>query len=332
MIALAQAGLEATVGSCGTALTAEQAALLQRMGRTVVLLFDGDSAGYRAALRALPVVVGVVDEVRVAFPPRGMDPDLWVRQVGGEAVRTALGEARPPLAFLEEQVSLGALPKREAVDRAAELLARVTDPLHRELWLQEAASRFGLRVEAFLEKLGSGRPAVPAQPAPGAAQPSASREPWGRFEAQCLLSALAEPEAAGALAGALEAAGSRSPAPGLLRWIAELVSSADLELTPARILALARKECESGPALNALALRETSPPVSSSDLLHHLESRRTKKRMEAIGREIRRAEESGDQESLARLLAEKQGLARAQALFKPESDAWPDDAQRGEEP
>ena len=322
VIAFAQAGLQSAVGSCGTALTPEQAALLQRMGRTVILLFDGDGAGYRAALRALPIVVGVIDEVRVAFPPTGLDPDLWVRQAGAEAVRAALLEARAPLAFLEEQVSLGALPKREAVDRAAELLARVSDPLHREMWLQEAASRFGLRADAFMEKLKQGRPATPILQTGGTAiegPSSAQRLAWSRFEGQCLFSALAHPEEADTLAEALGAAGARGSAIELLRWIAS--ESSGEATTASSLLARARTECEGGPALTALALGETSPPVEPSHLLRHLEAHRIRKRMKEVGQAIRRAEESGNHEDLSRYLAEKQTLARAQAQLRQESAA-----------
>ncbi|MBK8231319.1 MAG: DNA primase [Candidatus Eisenbacteria bacterium] len=340
VIAFAQAGLGAAVGSCGTALTPEQCTMLHRIGRTVIFLFDGDGAGFRAALRALPIAVGVIDDVRVAFPPAGLDPDLWVREHGAEAVQAALLEARAPLAFLEEQVSLGTLPKRDAVDRAAEILANLSDPLHREMAVQEASGRFGLRPEAFEEKLRAARGAAktgapevrPPARAAGAAparqsasgSTGASSEPWKRFESQCLISGLSYPEEATAMAEALERAGSKSPAPGLLRWIGEAFAENPEEGSVRSLLARATHECEYGAPLNALAMRETSPAILPSHLLARLETWRIERRMEALNGEIRRAGESGNRDEEARLLAEKQELARAKARLARAQEEGPE--------
>jgi DNA primase len=151
VIGLVQGGVPGVVGTCGTALTPEQALQLKRLSDRVVLLFDGDAAGLRAALRALPVLVGPVPEVRVVLPPAGKDPDLWIRADGADAVRAALDRARPPLAFLEDLVTSGVLSRRDAAGRAADLVALVLDPILRDLWVQEATGRFGVRAEAFLQ-------------------------------------------------------------------------------------------------------------------------------------------------------------------------------------
>ncbi|MEX0842745.1 MAG: DNA primase, partial [Gemmatimonadota bacterium] len=93
VVSLAAAGVENAVATLGTAMTGEQAALLRRYARRVLLLFDSDEAGMRATFRAGDALLaaGVHPSV-VSFPP-GEDPDSVVRVEGAAALRRHLGEA-----------------------------------------------------------------------------------------------------------------------------------------------------------------------------------------------------------------------------------------------
>jgi len=86
VVSLRGAGFDRAVAPLGTALTEEQAELLYRYAKRIVVMFDGDSAGHRAALRAMPVVLRRGFEVSVAVLPAGEDPDSLVRKEGIEAV------------------------------------------------------------------------------------------------------------------------------------------------------------------------------------------------------------------------------------------------------
>ncbi len=98
-----QGGVTAVVASSGTALTQPQAQLLRRFASRVVLSFDPDAAGQGAAVRSCDLLVREGFEVNVALLPPGRDPDLVVREEGGEAYQAIVDGARPYLDFLVDR-------------------------------------------------------------------------------------------------------------------------------------------------------------------------------------------------------------------------------------
>ncbi len=97
LIALQRAGVEATLATCGTALSAEHARSLRRRTQEVVLFFDGDEAGQRAMERALQVLLPEGLTLRAAALPAGEDPDSFLRAAGAEQLRKIVDEAVPAL-------------------------------------------------------------------------------------------------------------------------------------------------------------------------------------------------------------------------------------------
>jgi DNA primase len=98
VIAMVEAGFEATVAPLGTALTADQIALLWKMTDEPTLCFDGDGAGRRAAYRAVDVALPLLrpgKSLRFASLPDGNDPDDLVRAGGRAAIEDVLAGARP---------------------------------------------------------------------------------------------------------------------------------------------------------------------------------------------------------------------------------------------
>ncbi len=98
VIAMVTAGYEATVAPLGTALTAEQLALMWRLTDEPMLCFDGDGAGRRAAYRAVDVALPLLKpgkSLTFAALPDGQDPDDLARSGGREAIADVLGAARP---------------------------------------------------------------------------------------------------------------------------------------------------------------------------------------------------------------------------------------------
>jgi DNA primase len=98
-----QGGVTAVVASSGTALTQPQAQLLRRFAARVVLSFDPDAAGQGAAVRSCDLLVREGFEVNVALLPAGRDPDLVVREEGGEAYQALVDQAQPYLDFLVDR-------------------------------------------------------------------------------------------------------------------------------------------------------------------------------------------------------------------------------------
>jgi DNA primase len=301
VLALAEGGIVSVVGTCGTALTPDQARQLGRLGVEVVLLFDGDGAGIQAAIRALPVMVGAVASVRVATPPTGQDPDDWIRNAGKPAVDRELENARTPVAFLEDQAVHGKLSRTEAAAQAVALVERLEDPLVRDLWIQEIAGRFGLSERAIVERL-SGKTPAPA--------PRRVSGRWTPREAACLRTALQTPQRAGEIADLAEALKARAPFLEVLRWIQEQSERAGgSSIVPAELITRATRELPDGGGLAALPVGEEQPVLEIEVVLHDLSRRVLKTRMEQATREIRLAEDAGDSVGLIRWLNEKKRLS-----------------------
>ena len=149
VIAMVTAGFEATVAPLGTALTADQLALMWRMADEPILCFDGDDAGRRAAYRALDIALPLVKpgkSLKLAALPDGQDPDDLVRSGGREAVRDVLAAARPLADMLwarESESGPFDTPERRAAFEAhiAAVTATVGDEAVRRYYRQDFAAR-----------------------------------------------------------------------------------------------------------------------------------------------------------------------------------------------
>jgi DNA primase len=146
VLALHEAGLEEAVAPMGTALTMEQITLLSRVARHVVVVFDGDDAGRRAAQKSVPLFVEADVDGRVARLPAGQDPDDFVRQHGAPAFRKLLEAARPMLdQFIQDAAQETSVPGRVAtLESVAALLVKVRSATTRELYGRQLAAVLGL--------------------------------------------------------------------------------------------------------------------------------------------------------------------------------------------
>src|SRR5882757_2221514 len=92
VISLHQADVENVVASSGTALTESQIKLIRRFTENITVLFDGDAAGIKAALRGIDMILKGGLNVRVLLFPDGEDPDSFSRKVGTSAFQKFLKE------------------------------------------------------------------------------------------------------------------------------------------------------------------------------------------------------------------------------------------------
>jgi DNA primase len=145
-----------------------------------VLLFDGDEAGRRAALRALETLLPAGLRVRAAALPAGDDPDSLLAREGAEALRAVVEQAGAGLDLaIESAVARGcATPeqKADAVAAVVPLLAKVSDATERTAWAQRLALSAGAReldVEAAVRAAARSGEAVepPSELAPRLAEP-----------------------------------------------------------------------------------------------------------------------------------------------------------------
>lgn len=156
-IALHQAGLAHTVATLGTALTADHVQALRRFASNVVLLFDPDPAGVRAALRSLDLFVNSGLGVKVVTLPVGEDPDTYVRKEGPEAFARLEQQAPSLLDFALEQ-SLNATEvetiegRIRSVDEILRILQKGEHPIEREERLKIVAERLGMNQARLIER------------------------------------------------------------------------------------------------------------------------------------------------------------------------------------
>ncbi|MGV3719678.1 MAG: DNA primase [Actinomycetota bacterium] len=104
LIALHQAGIDNSVASLGTAITDVGVGILRRYSNQLVMCYDGDGAGMRAALRNSAMFEAAGCEVRVARVPEGDDPDTYIKKNGSDAFRALLNRAEPLLDYQLEEL------------------------------------------------------------------------------------------------------------------------------------------------------------------------------------------------------------------------------------
>lgn len=146
VISLHQAGIDNVVASSGTALTEEQIKQIGRFTENVTVLYDGDEAGVKAALRGVDLILKGGLNVRVVMLPDGDDPDSFARKKSSTEVQDYLkGHAQD---FLSFKISLFAadaasdpIRKAELVKDIVESIAIIPDPLKRSIYIQECSTK-----------------------------------------------------------------------------------------------------------------------------------------------------------------------------------------------
>src|ERR1700734_1032875 len=149
VIAMVMAGYEGTVAPLGTALTAEQLALMWRLTDEPILCFDGAGGGRRAAYRALDIALPLLKpgkSLKLATLPDGQDPDDLARSGGREAIEDVLGAARPLAHVLwareSEQGAFDTPERRAALEaRIGEVTNAIADETVRRYYRQDFSAR-----------------------------------------------------------------------------------------------------------------------------------------------------------------------------------------------
>ena len=154
LISLFEAGVTNVVAPQGTAFTEKQARLLKRFVNDVVLCFDADAAGQKAAERSLDALLQNDLIVRVAEMPAGEDPDSLVRHEGRESFESRIAGARDFFDYWIERetsgVDLGSLGTKMQLARSlAETVSRIRDPLMRGEVVSKVSAYLGVAVQDF---------------------------------------------------------------------------------------------------------------------------------------------------------------------------------------
>ena len=150
VIAMHQAGFTNAVASLGTALTSGHASLLKRYTSEVLLLYDSDEAGVRAALRGIPILREAGVNSRVVDLKPYKDPDEFIRNLGPEAFEERLSKASDSFMF-RVTVAEREFPMEEPqgrnrfFEKCAEMLLELNDELERNLYIDTIVKQYGTR-------------------------------------------------------------------------------------------------------------------------------------------------------------------------------------------
>lgn len=144
VISLHQAGIENVVASSGTALTVEQIGLIKRNTNNIKILYDGDPAGIKAALRGLDLVLEQDLNVRIVLLPDREDPDSYLAKVGATEFTEYIDRQAKDFILFKADLLMqeaGSDPvKRSGVVRdIVTSIAKIPDPVKRSLFVQECA-------------------------------------------------------------------------------------------------------------------------------------------------------------------------------------------------
>ena len=164
LITVFEAGIINVVAPQGTAFTEDQARILKRFVNEVVLCFDADAAGHKAAERSVEALLQNDLIIRVVEMPAGEDPDSLVRKQGREAFEKLIAGAQDFfqhwIEFESKAANVSSLSgKIQLARRFGEVIARVRDPGMRGEIASRAASRLGVSTNEFISSM----PAVKAE-------------------------------------------------------------------------------------------------------------------------------------------------------------------------
>jgi DNA primase len=158
VISMHQSDVENVVSSSGTALTESQIKLIHRFTENVTVLFDGDSAGIKAALRGIDMILKGGLNVRVVLFPDGEDPDSYSRKVGTSEFNKFLKEHSQD--FVSFKTGLYAkestgdpIKKAESIKEIVTSIALIPDPVKRSVYIQETSNLLKMSEQVLLSEL-----------------------------------------------------------------------------------------------------------------------------------------------------------------------------------
>jgi DNA primase len=310
-ISVYMAGIHNVLAVSGTAFTETQVRLLGRFTKRVIVNFDPDTAGATATEKSIALLTEEDFNIKVVSLEGGLDPDRFVREHGIAAYGAALRGAKRYSDYLIDRARQ-LFPARTAEAKVSSVnfllphIRRMPNALHRGEFINDAAQKLGIDSALLLQEVKM------AAAQRTASIPAHRSEPITETE-RTLLRALVLPESdpARALAASSLAA---NPASYADLATADLLDA--LAHSPAPPNPLDAASNEESRAHLALAL-DHSPQSTDLPLreqvegaLHTLERRRLERRQRELRSQIAEADRRGDQEMLAKLIAEKLAIDR----------------------
>ena len=158
VISMWQSGIKNVVASSGTALTDGQITLIHRFTKNVTLIYDGDAAGIKAALRGIDMLLSHKLDLNVLLLPDGEDPDSFSKKLGPEEFRKYVNENQTDIIrfkakVLAEDTKNDPQKRVLAIHSIVNTLAVISDRVKRDVYVQECSNILGVSEESLISEI-----------------------------------------------------------------------------------------------------------------------------------------------------------------------------------
>ncbi len=158
VLSMHQAGLENVVSSSGTALTIEQIRLLKRFSQNITVLYDGDAAGIKAALRGIDLLLEEGLNIKVVLLPQGEDPDSFAQSHSNEELQNFLDKAETDfihfkINLYQEEMRSDPLKRAELIRDILRSIALIPDSIKRSVLTQSSATELRMSEQLLVQEV-----------------------------------------------------------------------------------------------------------------------------------------------------------------------------------
>lgn len=241
VLSMSQSGIENVVSSSGTALTVEQIRLIKRFTSNITVLYDGDSAGIKAALRGIDLLLEEGLNIKVVLLPEGEDPDSYAQNHSASELQTFLDASETDfihfkIRLYQSDMERDPLKRAELISDVLRSIALIPDTIRRTVLIQSSASELRMDEGILMQEISklrrsgiraSGGYYQPTTPVSATGTPAAEAEQRGETEQglQPTQSAETQPSA-----GVSQVATVEGPASYELELVRLIISKGESEL------------------------------------------------------------------------------------------------------
>ncbi|MFN0202665.1 MAG: DNA primase [Bacteroidia bacterium] len=165
VITMYQSGIHHVVASSGTSLTEEQARLIRRFTKNVLLIYDGDEPGIKAAMRGIDILIAEGIAVKSLILPDNHDPDSFLKAFGLNAFETCIAEKS--LDFMDFKLqrmqankkfdSLSPREQAEFIHQISTTLALLPDKIEQQMYIRNTAAKLTIQEDLLLQAMGDAK-------------------------------------------------------------------------------------------------------------------------------------------------------------------------------
>ena len=162
VLSMHQLGITNVVASSGTSLTVEQIRLIRKFSNNVTIIYDGDGAGIKAALRGIDLVLKEGMNVKVVLLPDGQDPDDFAKKHTLDQVQDYIAANEQDFINFKTDLLLGEagndpLKRANLINEIADTIALMPDAVVRAVYIRATASRFEIDEQILADRIGRTR-------------------------------------------------------------------------------------------------------------------------------------------------------------------------------